>query len=53
MEEQENQFITEKKKKRQLHRDDVIRNKKVKGEPHIMHRKDRIVVAKSIGPDCE
>ncbi|XP_065210875.1 uncharacterized protein LOC135843676 [Planococcus citri] len=31
----------------------LIRDKKVKGEPHLMHKKDIVISAVKMGPDCK
>lgn len=31
----------------------AIRNKKLHGEAHLMHRKDIMIPAKVIGPNCQ
>lgn len=39
------------KRKRKEKKENIIKNKKVKGEEHINH-KNKLVAARKIGPDC-
>lgn len=42
-----------KKKIKTQHPYTIIRDKKVKGQVHLMHRKDTIVPHAEMGPDCK